>query len=135
MAVPNRYNGGGYLQGVVIDAVIDGSGAPAPASTGIPVKGVSYTFLGYQQITAATLAASTALTVPAGATTAIVQNNTNQVVRFRTDGATTAPTATLGMRIAVAGTATRDIGNSSLLTSRFIVEAAATGTLDIEYFS
>ena len=40
------------------------------------VKAASYTQLGYQQITAATLAASTALTVPGGATTAIVQNNT-----------------------------------------------------------
>lgn len=101
----------------------------------VPVKAASYTQLGYQQITAATLAASTALTVPGGATTAIVQNNTSQPSRFRPDGATTAPTTSVGQRLLAAGTLTLDIGNAGLTSTRFILEAAGTGTFDITYYS
>lgn len=178
MAVPNRYNGGGPLAGVVLvdattgDPYVAAAGTPpaqgsatagqtgglvqGAATTNAPtyatgttnpvsldtsgrlrslVKADSYTQLGYQQITAATLASSTGLTVPGGATTAIIQNNTTQIARFRPDGATTAPTTTTGQRLAVAGTLTLDIGNAGLTSSRFILEAAGTGNFDITYYS
>jgi hypothetical protein len=54
--------------------------------------------LGYQQISAATLATATSLTVPAGAVRAdFGVNPTGTAVRYRDDG--TAPTAALGMVI------------------------------------
>jgi hypothetical protein len=54
--------------------------------------------LGYQQLSAATLASATSLTVPAGATAAdFGVNPTGTAVRYRDDG--TAPTAALGMVI------------------------------------
>ena len=55
---------------------------------------------GYQQITAATLAAATALTLPANATMAFIQVDTAGV-RWRDDG--TAPTASVGVQLASAG--------------------------------
>lgn len=102
----------------------------------VGVKAAPYNFLGYQTLTAAALASSQALpSIPAGATGAIIQNNTTQGVRFRTDGATTAPTATSGQRIAANGTRTQDYGQASLTTTRLIIEAAGTGSVDIEYYS
>jgi hypothetical protein len=62
---------------------------------------VRYVPLGYQQIAAATLASATPLTVPAGATVAIIAPDT-AAVRWRDDG--TAPTASVGMSIAAAAT-------------------------------
>jgi hypothetical protein len=97
-------------------------GAPA-------VRSASYTPMGYQQLSNATLAVSTPLTVPAGATVAIIQNNGTQPARFRDDGV--APTATTGQRIAAGEFYTYD-GNLSAM--RLIREADGV-TLDIAYYS
>lgn len=56
--------------------------------------------LGYQQITAATLAAATPLTVPAGANFAIIAADAAEV-RWRDDGV--APTASVGMPLSNTG--------------------------------
>ena len=65
--------------------------APGPTITGAGGKP-----LGYQQITATTLAASTGLTVPTGASVAVVINGVaSTAVRWRDDG--TAPTGSIGM--------------------------------------
>jgi hypothetical protein len=87
---------------------------------GTVVIGGGATPLGYQQISAATLAASTGLTIPAGATIALVQIDTAPV-RWRDDG--TAPTASIGMQIAAAGSLA--FGGASLFAVRFI---AASGS-------
>lgn len=60
------------------------------------MQNVHYTALGYQQISAATLVAATALTVPTGANVAIISSDTANV-RWRDDG--TAPTASVGMQL------------------------------------
>lgn len=52
---------------------------------------------GYQQISAASLASAQSLTVPAGATWALIQVDTASV-RWRDDG--TAPTAAVGVALA-----------------------------------
>lgn|GEM_PF-6041073 len=112
------------------------NGGPVSTANPQPVKAVPYTFLGYQEITAATLASSSPLpSIPATATIAIIQNNTNQIVRFRVDGATTPPTTTTGSRIAVAGSRTQDSGQANLVSMRLIVEAAATGSVGVEYYN
>lgn len=59
--------------------------------------GIRYAALGYQQITS--LGSATALTVPTGATTAVITAEA-QAVRYRDDG--TDPSATVGMPVAVA---------------------------------
>jgi hypothetical protein len=100
----------------------------------LTVRPAGYTFRGYQQLTNATLASSTALTVPANSTAAIVQNNGTQPARFRMDGATTAPTSSTGMVIPAGEAAVLDYGATALGTARFI-RAADGVTLDIEYFS
>ena len=107
---------------------------PLSAVNGLPVKGSSYTQRGYQQIDNTTLAGSTALTVPSGATVALVQNNGTQPCRWRPDGSATAPTPTTGQRIAGGEMLTLDIGNAGLVSSRFIREADGV-TLDITYYS
>jgi hypothetical protein len=81
--------------------------------------------LGYQQITS--LSSSTALTIPTGATYAIICAET-QAVRFRDDGS--APTSSIGMPLAVGACLTYD-GNLSLL--RFI-QQTSSATLDALYY-
>ncbi len=98
------------------------------------VRSAPYTQLGYQQILSATLASSTALTVPSGATLATVQNNSTGVCRWRPDGSTTAPTATTGQTIAAGATLTLDDGATGLAAARFII-GSGTVILDICYFS
>lgn len=80
--------------------------------------------LGYQQILPSV---STALTVPATATYAIIQAEA-QAVRWRDDGV--APTAAIGMTIAAGGELRYD-GN--LTTIRFI-EATASAKLNVSYY-
>jgi hypothetical protein len=92
----------------------------------LPVQVKGRTPVGFQQITS--LSASTALTVPAGATLALVQVET-QIVRWRDDG--TAPTASVGMFIPVNDMLVYD-GN--LATIRFI-EASASAKLDVTYYA
>jgi predicted hotdog family 3-hydroxylacyl-ACP dehydratase len=81
--------------------------------------------LGYQQITS--LSSSTALTVPTGATMALIVPE-NQSVRWRDDG--TAPTAGVGMLLPVNSTLNYD-GN--LQNLRFI-EILASAKLNISYY-
>lgn len=136
MAIGNRYNGGGPLQGVVIEGQIDpATGQPVSPSGGSSnpsfAKGATYNPLGHQQL--AEPAASTALpTIPATATVALIQNNGTVAARIRYDGATTAPTTTTGLRIPAGTTLTWDVGQANLLTTRVIREAAGV-TLDILY--
>lgn len=83
------------------------------------------TALGYQQITS--LSSSTALTVPAGAFRALITPET-QAVRWRDDG--TAPSATVGMPLAVAATL-EYAGDLSAL--RFI-EQTASAKINVSYY-
>ena len=82
--------------------------------------------LGYQQITS--LSASTALTVPGGATMALIVAET-QAVRWRDDG--TAPTASIGMPLAVGTSLSYD---GDLKAIRFI-QQAASATLNVSYYA
>lgn len=68
----------------------------AISTTAIADSGIRYAALGYQQIT--DLSAATALTVPTGATTAVIVAEA-QAVRYRDDG--TSPTASVGQPVAV----------------------------------
>lgn len=82
--------------------------------------------LGYQQIT--TVTASTALTVPKGATFAVIQAAA-QAVRWRDDGVD--PTATVGMVLAAGGELRYD-GN---LTNIRFIESAIGAILNISYYN
>lgn len=82
--------------------------------------------LGYQQITS--LSASAALTVPTGATMALIVADT-QGVRWRDDGI--APTASVGMPLAVGVSLSYD---GDLKAIRFI-QQAASATLNISYYA
>jgi hypothetical protein len=83
--------------------------------------------LGYQQITS--LSSSAGLTVPDGATYAIIQAET-QSVRWRDDG--TAPTSSVGMVL----TASPDllIYDGNLKGIKFI-EATASAKLNVSYYA
>lgn len=82
--------------------------------------------LGYQQITS--LSDSTGLTVPSGATLALIVPET-QNVRWRDDG--TAPTSSVGMPIFVGASLSYD---GDLNRIRFI-QQAASATLNISYYA
>lgn len=89
---------------------------------------------GFQQIVAATLASSTALTIPIGndglePDFCIVHPDT-QNVRWRDDGS--APTSTVGMRLLV-GAELRINGTAAMKAARFIVETAGAN-LNISYY-
>lgn len=90
--------------------------------------GLKYTTncLGYQQITS--LSAATGLTVPSGATRAVI-NAESQGVRWRDDG--TAPTASVGMVLPVLSTLSYD---GDLNRIRFI-QQAASATLNVSYYA
>lgn len=94
------------------------------AGTVTPVP-YTATPLGYQQITS--LSSAAALTVPIGATIALVAVEGGSI-RYRDDG--TAPTATVGMPIA-AGQEFQYTGN--LAAIQFISQGAAA-TLDVLYY-
>ena len=82
--------------------------------------------LGYQQITS--LTSSTALTVPAGATLALIIPET-QSVRWRDDGV--APTTTIGMPVLVNTSMSYD---GDLRALRFI-GIAAGAILNVSYYA
>ena len=82
--------------------------------------------LGYQQITS--LSASAALTVPVGATMALIVAET-QAVRWRDDG--TAPTSSVGMPLAVGVSLSYD---GDLKAIRFI-QQAVSATLNVSYYA
>ena len=81
--------------------------------------------LGYQQITGAPMTAGTGLTVPAGATMALISVS-GATMRWRDDG--TAPTASVGMPV-VAGQEFQYSGNLSKIQ---VIGSGAT--LDISYY-
>ena len=82
--------------------------------------------LGYQQITS--LSSSTALTVPAGATLALIVPET-QNVRWRDDGV--APTASVGMLVVANSSMSYD---GDLKSIRFIA-ATAGAVLNVSYYA
>ena len=82
--------------------------------------------LGYQQITS--LSDSTALTVPVGATLALIVAET-QAVRWRDDGV--APTASIGMPLATGVSLSYD---GDLRAIRFI-QQLASATLNVSYYA
>ena len=83
--------------------------------------------VGFQQIT--NLAASTGLTLPpAGARMALIQA-IGQAISWRDDG--TAPTATVGMQIAVGQTLTY----TGPLAALKMIQAAASATANITYYA
>ena len=84
------------------------------------------TCLGYQQITS--LSSSTALTVPAGASMAVIVPE-GQALRWRDDGV--APTATVGMPVYVGAVLNYD-GDLKLI--RFIQQASG-GILNVSYYA
>jgi len=90
--------------------------------------GLKYTTscLGYQQITS--LSSATALTIPQGATRALIAPST-QSVRWRDDG--TNPSASVGMPLAAGSYLSYD---GSLSSVRFI-ETAASAELNITYYA
>jgi hypothetical protein len=106
---------------------------PMTASSGNGVAGTGsqpyiYTPLGYQQIAAFSGAVS--LTVPSGATFAVIAAET-ETVRYRDDGV--APTANVGQPLAVFGTAPPFLYSGNLAAIQFI-PASGTATLDISYY-
>ena len=82
--------------------------------------------LGYQQITS--LSSATNLTVPAGATLALIVPET-QTVRWRDDG--TAPTASVGMPVAANASFSYD---GDLKKIQFI-QATSGAVLNISYYA
>jgi hypothetical protein len=82
--------------------------------------------LGYQQIS--TVSASIGLTVPAGATLAVITPE-SQAVRWRDDG--TAPTSAIGMPLPISTVLSYD---GDLQRIRFI-EQAASAKLNISYYA
>lgn len=81
--------------------------------------------LGYQQITS--LAAAQSLTVPSGATWAIISAET-QAVRYRDDG--TNPTAAVGQPLPV----NVDLPYSGDLTRVKFIEQTASAKINITYY-
>jgi hypothetical protein len=84
------------------------------------------TCLGFQQITS--LSAATALTIPTGATMALIIPET-QAVRWRDDG--TNPTASVGMPVAIGESLNYD---GDLSRIRFI-EQTASAKINVSYYA
>lgn len=93
--------------------------------TGVRVVDGQRECVGYQQLTS--LSASSTLTVPSGATMALIQAET-QNVRWRDDG--TAPTGSVGMLI-TAGSILEYTGQIELLK---LIEATASAKLNVSYY-
>ena len=87
------------------------------------------TAMGFEQITSLALSGSVGLTVPSGATIAVVQAE-GMDVRWRPDGATTAPTASVGMLLPAGAERVFDGGLASV---RFI-RVAAGAALNVSYY-
>ena len=81
---------------------------------------------GYQQL--GTLSAAEGLTVPSGASNAVIAVS-GAAVRWRSDGV--APTASLGMPVAAGETLV--VGGPLMSTIQFI-EQSGTAELDVTYF-
>lgn len=84
------------------------------------------TNVGFQQITPLTTAQS--LIVPAGARAALIHAE-GQVIRWRDDG--TAPSATVGMRLAVGG----ELYYDGELTKLKLIEEVAGAKANVTYYA
>lgn len=82
--------------------------------------------VGYEQVTV--LTSATSLTVPTGALVAVIQAVT-QNVRWRDDG--TAPTATVGMRLAAGSS----FVTANKLSAFQFIEEAASAELNVTYYA
>jgi hypothetical protein len=105
--------------------VLAGSG-----SGGVTVKAANYVPMGDQQFTIAALASKQVLTIPTGATVAVIQNNTTQAMRWRDSPSGADPTATVGQRIPAGDQLAYD---GDLSKFEIIREADGTGTVDVWY--
>ncbi len=101
------------------------AGVLALSVSAVADVGVRYAALGYQQITS--LSAATALTVPTGATTAVIVAEA-QAVRYRDDG--TDPSASVGMPMAVAFVLTY----TGPLSKIKFIEQTSGAKLNISYY-
>lgn len=106
----------------------DGVTASSPSNPSF-AKGATYIPLGHQQIAPAT--SSPLPSVPASATTALIQNNGTAAARIVYTGTAT---TTTGLRIAPGTTLTWDVGQAALVTTR-VIQEGATATLDILYLA
>ena len=97
-------------------------GSAAGVQASVPA---ALTSKGYQQLTS--LSAATALTVPSGATVALIQAE-SQSIRWRDDG--TNPTPTVGMVLA-AGESVFFTGSLSAFKA---IEITASAKLNISYY-
>jgi hypothetical protein len=95
---------------------------------GTPIIGGGAMPLGYQQISAVTLATATSLTIPTGAVVAITQVDTAGV-RWRDDG--TAPTSAIGMQMLTGATVA--FGGGSMTAVQFIT-VSGSPVLNVSYY-
>ena len=83
--------------------------------------------MGYQQIAAATLAAATALTIPAGATYAVLEAETANV-RLRDDGTAVTTSTGIVLTASVPFTYTGDLSKVS------VIAASGSPLLNVLYY-
>lgn len=111
---------------------------PQNTTSGIPLVQVTsggastyvFTPLGYQQIESAQLVAASNLTVPAGATSAVINvEGTGATVRYRDDGVL--PSPTVGMLVPANITFTYS-GNLSAIM--FAQAGAPAATINVSYY-
>lgn len=95
--------------------------------TGKQVVDGTIAMVGFQQIT--DLSSSESLTVPTGATMALIQAE-DQNVRWRPDGSSTAPTASVGI-VLEAG---KDIFYTSDLSALRFIEEATSAKLNVAFY-
>ncbi len=92
---------------------------------------------GGSQFALAIAGTAVALTVPAGATAAVIDNSGSGAIRYTTDGST--PSATNGNRLAAGATLNWNqpgVDYSPLLTVlKMIRESAASTTVEAQYYS
>lgn len=114
-------------------AVVGGDGTTVGGSTANPVviqsQSRQLTPKGYQQILAAATAAAVGLTIPSGATSAIIQAEA-QDARWRDDGVN--PTAAIGMILKVASELV--VNDEALANLKFINLTAGT-ILNVSYYA
>lgn len=99
------------------------------SSGGLPAAPYNYTALSPMQAGLAVVG-STALTVPSGATYAVVCART-QNVNYTTDGTTT-PTASVGMQLIQNQCVS--LSGATVLANFRAIQQTATATLDVSYF-
>lgn len=112
---------------MIIDGVYNGGLRPLRCNEHGHALAVTGTLTpkGFQQLTS--VSASTALTVPNGATSALIQAE-NQAIRWRDDG--TAPTASIGMLLQSGAT----LQYNGDLTAIRLIETIASATINVAYY-